>query len=396
MLDPFCGGGSIPLEAQRLGLRAYASDLNPVAVLITKALIEIPPKFAGRPPVNPEWQNKKPDEKAMKTWSGAQGLAEDVRYYGKWMRDEAEKRIGYLYPKVKITKEMAKDRPDLKGYVSEELTVIAWLWARTVASPNPAAHGAHVPLVHSFWLSTKKGKEAWVRPILNRKSNSFRFEVGTGKPPASFDPKKGSVIRTGARCLMTESPISFDHTRNEGKAGRMGARLMAIVGEGTRGRVYLSPLESQADVATSARPKNYPETAIPQQALSFRVQLYGMDKHYKLFTPRQLVALTTFSDLVQEARERVRRDALTVAAFARIREPSDPHSCECGYEDGRPLADCGTGAVAYADSVATYLACCVRAISDDLTTIVTWRSGHGTGATRSTFAPSTSNGVGFC
>ena len=160
VLDPFCGGGSIPLEAQRLGLRAYASDLNPVPVLITKALIEIPPKFAGLPPVNPEWQKKSKEEKAATPWQGAQGLADDVRYYGKWMREEAEKRIGHLYPNVKITKEMAKDRPDLKQYVGQELTVIAWLWARTVASPDPAWSGVHVPLIKSFWLSTKRGKKA--------------------------------------------------------------------------------------------------------------------------------------------------------------------------------------------------------------------------------------------
>jgi putative DNA methylase len=152
VLDPFCGGGSIPLEAQRLGLRAYASDLNPVPVLITKALIEIPPKFSGRPPVNPEWQSKSDAQKAATVWQGAHGLAEDVRYYGQWMRDEAEKRIGHLYPKVTITTEMAKDRPYLKEYVGQELTAIAWLWARTVASPNPAANSAHVPLVGSFFF----------------------------------------------------------------------------------------------------------------------------------------------------------------------------------------------------------------------------------------------------
>ena len=177
VLDPFAGGGSIPLEAQRLGLRAYASDLNPVAVLINKAMIEIPPRFANMPPVNPEWQSKSDEEKAMTTWKGAQGLAEDVRYYGKWMRDQAEKRIGHLYPKVKVTEEMAADRPDLEPYVGHELTVIAWIWARTVKSPNPAAKGAHIPLIRSFLLSNKKGNEYWIAPKVNERSEEHTSEL---------------------------------------------------------------------------------------------------------------------------------------------------------------------------------------------------------------------------
>ena len=343
VLDPFCGGGSIPLEAQRLGLRAYASDLNPVAVLITKALIEIPPKFAGREPVNPEWQKKPPQEKAMTQWHGAQGLAEDVRYYGKWMRSEAVKRIGHLYPKVKITAEMTKDRPDLTEYVGQELTVIAWIWARTVASPNPACKGAHVPLVRSFWLSTKKGREAYVRPVVDVATNSFRFVVQTGSPKAGFDPRKGTVVRTGATCLLTGTPMSFDYIRAEGKAGRMTARLMAIVAEGQRGRVYLAPTQENEILAKSAEAKNFPETEIPQLALGFRVQLYGMDKHHKLFTSRQLVALTTFSDLVTETRKRIRFDGV---------QANRP-------DNDRTLSDGGFGPTAYADAVATYLACCV-------------------------------------
>jgi len=339
VLDPFCGGGSIPLEAQRLGLRAYASDLNPVPVLITKAMIEIPPRFAGRPPVNPEWQAKSEAEKAARLWQGAQGLAEDVRYYGQWMRDEAEKRIGHLYPKVKITKAMAKERPDLEHYVGQQLTVIAWLWARTVASPNPACGGAHVPLVRSFWLSTKKGKEAYVEPVIDRKKNSYCFVVRTGRPREGLDPKKGTVARTGATCLLTGSPISFGHIRSEGMAARIGAKLMAIVTEGTRGRVYLSPTDEHASIAESAKPKDYPDTELPKQALSMRVMLYGMDKHYKLFTARQLVALTTLSDLVQESRAKVLADAKRGVFPA----------------DGRPLVDGGTGIAAYADAVATYL-----------------------------------------
>ncbi len=328
VLDPFCGGGSIPLEAQRLGLRAFGSDLNPVPVLITKALIEIPPRFAGQAPVNPESRGQAPAQAkkgkgrtkfkevqgqladgAFSQWKGAAGLAEDVRYYGRWIRDEAQKRIGRLYPKITVTEAMARDRKDLKEYVGQELTVIAWLWARTVPSPNPAAAGAHVPLVRTFWLSTKEGKKAWVEPVVMPDGKSYKFEVRTGTPAKDFDPKKGTVIRTGGTCFLTGQPIPFDHIRAEGKAGRMGDRLMAIVAEGARGRVYLSPSEDHEKLARSAKPKDYPDTPLPEQALSFRVMLYGMDRHYKLFTPRQLTALTTFSDLVMEARAKVLSDA---------------------------------------------------------------------------------------
>jgi putative DNA methylase len=355
VLDPFAGGGSIPLEAQRLGLKAYASDLNPVAVLINKALIEIPPKFAGKPPVNPISQQNLPGSDCH----GAKGLAEDVRYYGQWMRDEAQKRIGNLYPKVKVTKEMTQDRPDLKPYVGEELTVIAWLWARTVASPNPACKGAHVPLVHSFWLSTKKGKEAYVEPVINKENNTYRFEVKFGKPTGEFDPKKGTVVRTGATCLLTNSPMSFEHIRTEGKAGRMRANLMAIVCEGERGRIYLAPLSEHETIAGNAHPNNYPETDIPQQALGFRIQLYGMDKHYKLFTSRQLLALTTFSDLVQEVREKVLADARSAATLS---------------NDDRQLDAGGTGTTAYTDAVATYLAFAIDKAADYWSVLCSWHS----------------------
>jgi putative DNA methylase len=280
VLDPFCGGGSIPLEAQRLGLKAYASDLNPVAVLITKALIEIPSKFANKPPVNPAARKKM----IAGSYYGAQGLAEDVRYYGKWMRDEAEKRIGHLYPKVKVTAEMAKDRDDLKGLVGKELTVIAWLWARTVKCPNPAC-GAMMPLVRSFWLSTKKGKEAWVEPIAE--DGSIRFEVRVKGSP-KID---GTVNRKGTACVACNSPVPFGHVRQEGQAHRMGQKLMAVVAEGNGGRVYLGPTVSHEGVAARAEPKNVPNSDLPERALGFRVQQYGMTKHSDLFTARQLVAL---------------------------------------------------------------------------------------------------------
>lgn len=355
--DPFAGGGSLPLEAQRLGLTAYASDLNPVAVLINKAMIEIPPKFAGRPPVNPEARQDK--QLFGRAWRGAQGLAEDVRYYGQWMRDEAERRIGHLYPKVEITDEMTKERPDLKHYLGQKLTVIAWLWARTVKSPNPAFAHVDVPLASTFMLSTKPGKEAYVKPVIE--DGGYRFTVKVGKPRDLEAAQRGTKSgRSGSSflCLMSQTPMPFEYLRSEAKKGRMGARLMAIVAEGERGRVYLSPNEEMEAIARQAQPCDVPETELPKKALGFRIQEYGMTKWRDLFTPRQLVALTTFADLVQEAREQVKRDALA-AGLA---------------DDGQHLRDGGTGAQAYAEAVAVYLAFVVDKASDYWSTICSWHS----------------------
>ncbi|MDR6226165.1 DUF1156 domain-containing protein [Desmospora profundinema] len=342
VLDPFAGGGSIPLEAQRLGLEAHASDLNPVAVLINKALIEIPPKFAGQLPVHPGQET----ERDLSEWKGAWGLAEGVRYYGKWMRDEAEKRIGHLYPKVKL--------PEEQG--GGEATVIAWLWARTVASPNPACKGAHVPLVRSFWLSKKKGKEAWVEPLVDRERNTYRFEVRMGKG----NPRDGTVNRRGGTCLLSGVPMPFNYIRTEGKAGRMKFRLMAIVAEGSNGRVYLPPTEEHEEIARRAIPDWKPEADLPVNPRDFKTPNYGMNTFADLFTPRQLVALNTFSDLVGEAREQVRRDA---TAFGLS-------------DDGVSLKDGGTGAAAYADAVATYLAFAVDRVADRGSTICSWDTGY--------------------
>jgi putative DNA methylase len=336
--DPFAGGGALPLEAQRLGLEAYASDLNPVAVLINKAMIEIPPRFAGRPPVNSEARREK--TLIAREWKGAQGLAEDVRYYGKWMRDEAENRIGHLYPKIEVTAEMAQDRPDLKPYVGQQLTVIAWLWARTVKSPNPAFANVDVPLASTFMLSTKAGKEAYVEPVIE--DGGYRFTVKVGKPKNAERAKSGTKLSRGANfeCLMSGTPISGDYIKAEGKAGRMGARLMAIVAEGERGRVYLAPTPEHETAARKAKPEWRPEVTISGSTQYLGVKPYGMDRFDQLFTDRQLVALTTFSDLVGEAMQQVRRDALAADL----------------PDDATPLRDGGTGAAAYAEAVGVYLA----------------------------------------
>lgn len=352
--DPFAGGGALPLEAQRLGLESYASDLNPVAVLINKAMIEIPPKFADKPPVNPE--SRKQKGITAGGWKGAQGLAEDVRYYGQWIREEAEKRIGYLYPKVEVTEEMAHERPDLKPYVGQKLTVIAWLWARTVKSPNPAFAHVDVPLASTFVLSAKKGKEAYVEPIIE--GDSYRFTVKMGKSKDIETTKNGTKFGQGKafKCLLSQTPIDFPYLRSEAKAGRMGQCLMAIVAEGTRGRVYLSPTHEQEAIAYNAKPNDVPDTDLPQKALGFRIQEYGMIKWKQLFTSRQLAALTTFSDLVQEAREKVKQDALAIGIC----------------EDSRSLNEGGTGDQAYADAVAIYLGFQVDQVSNHSSVICAW------------------------
>ena len=349
--DPFAGGGSLPLEAQRLGLEAYASDLNPVAVLINKAMIEIPPKFAGRPPVNPEARKNK--DLFSREWKGAQGLADDVRYYGKWMRDEAEKRIGHLYPKVEITAEMAEERPDLKPMVGQKLTVIAWIWARTVKSPNPAFAHVDVPLASTFMLSTKPGKEAYVEPVIE--DGWYRFTVKVGRPKDAEGARNGTKLsRANFICLMSGTPVSGDYIKAEGMAGRMGARLMAIVVEGDRGRVYLAPTPEMEAIAITARPTWKPEGEIPKRMTGGNCTPYGLTSWGDLFTLRQLVALTTFSDLVGEAMEQVRRDAIEASKeWREVRNesaPLTPHSSPLVS-----LSEGGTGPLAYEETVGLYL-----------------------------------------
>ena len=329
VLDPFCGGGSIPLEAQRLGLEAHASDLNPVAVLITKAMIEIPPRFAGWPPVNPDARN---DLVGSQTWKGATGLAEDVRYYGKWMRDEAEKRIGHLYPKITL--------PKNEG--GGEATVIAWIWARTVRCPNPAC-GAMMPLTKQFWLSRKRNGKAWIAPIVDNVTKAVRFEIRSGEGV----PREGTVDRQGARCIVCNEMAPLDHVRAEGRAGRMGQQPMGIVAEGNRKRIYLAPSDEHISIANNTNPRGVPETYLPKRALSFSVQLYGMTQHRHLFTTRQLAALTTFSDLVNETRERVKEDAIKAV--------------QCEIDD-------------YANAVATYLALDVNQLANHQSSLCGWNS----------------------
>ena len=347
LLDPFAGGGAIPLEAQRLGLEAHAHDLNPVAVMINKAMIEIPPKFAGQSPVNPDEAVRRNAD----TWPGATGLAEDVRYYGEWMKAQAFKRIGHLYPKVKIPKEQG----------GGEATVIAWIWARTVKCPNPAC-GCEMPLVRSFILSKKKGKEAWVEPSFENGKTSYTVHHD-GKPKL-----EGTVSRKGAVCACCGTPVEFPYIRNEGKAGRMGSHLCAVVAESKGGRIYLSPDAEQVITAQVKRPEDYPDAVLPHNPRDFKTPNYGMEYYADLFTNRQLTALMTFSELVQEAQKRAESDA--VAA---------------GMSDDRiSLNQGGVGAQAYGEAVGVYLAFAVDRAADAWSSLVGWR--NSVEASRNTFA----------
>ena len=356
--DPFAGGGVLPLEAQRLGLESYASDLNPVAGLITKAMIEIPPRFANRPAANPKARAEA--TLLASAWKNAAGLAEDVRYYGEWIRDEAEKRIGHLYPKVEITSELAKARPDLKPLVGKKLTVIAWLWARTVKSPNPAFASVDVPLASTFVLSSKAGKEAYVEPVVE--AGGYRFTVKVGKPKDPERAKRGTRSggsQSGFACLLSGVPLTFDYLRAESKAGRTSARLMAIVADGERaGRVYLPPTDAIEAVAREASPEWRPDVEFFQQALGFRVGGYGMTTWDDLFTPRQLVALATFAGLVTDVRERVKTDAIGAGVL----------------DDGVPLAANGAGATAYADAIAVFLGLVLSRVADWNNSLSRWES----------------------
>ncbi len=343
LLDPFCGGGSIPFEAQRLGLEAHASDLNPVPVLINKALIEIPPKFAGRPPINTASRSK---VGANSGWVGARGLAEDVRYFSQLMRDEAEKRIGHFYPKVVLPKEQGEG----------EARAIAWLWTRTVTCPNPVCK-AQMPLASSFWLSTKTGKKTWVEPIVDHLAKTVRFEVKNGQG-VPVDPPK---IGRGAsfRCLVCGQVVTEQYIKSEGTAKRMSAQLMAIVAEGPRGRIYSSPNEKHVTAPAHAIPEWAPEQPLANDPRNIWCIPYGLKTFADLFTQRQLVSLTTFGDLVEEMWNKIQSDAVAAGLS----------------DDGLALVAGGTGATAYADAIATYLAMSVSRLANRSSTVCFWDPG---------------------
>lgn len=351
--DPFAGGGAIPLEAQRLGLDSYASDLNPVAVTINKAMIEIPPRFAGQAPVGPLPAGEK-QTRLHEDWRGGRGLAEDVRRYGAWMRVEAEKRIGHLYPKITVTPEMVAERPELKSLQGQLLKVIAWLWARTVKSPNPAYSHVDVPLVSSFVLGSRDGKQAFVEPVVA--GENYRFAMKVGIPAEGA--KDGTKISRGAfRCLFSGTPIKYEYIDDEANAGRMGVRLLGIVAESSQGRVYLPPSDEHEVIARQAAPDWRPETPCRGTfASNAQGRIYGFKVFGDYFTSRQLIALTTYADLVQEAIDLCRADSLAVGIV----------------DDGLGLDAGGLGATAYAEAVGVYLGLAVDKTIDYNSSLVAW------------------------
>ena len=310
VFDPFAGGGSIPLEAQRLGLKAIASDLNPVAVMINKAMIELPAKFKNLPPVNPDAKSFIDDKN---NWRGAQGLAADVKYYGEILKGRAFKKIGELYPKI------------------DGKTVIAWLWARTVTCSNPAC--AHkMPLVNSFYLSKKKGKEVYLSPEIDGDKIIWRVVQGN-------DCKhEGTVNRNGAKCIFCGSDVKLDHIRKEGKAGKLGSEMIAIVAESESGRIYFPPNAEHIAAANVDKPDDFPDGELCGK-VRVNVSLYGFDKWHKLFTNRQLTALTTFSNLIPEIQEQVQADggskeyadAIAVYMAFLIDQLANHTSAVCGW-----------------------------------------------------------------
>lgn len=342
LLDPFAGGGAIPLEAQRLGLEAHAHDLNPVAVMINKAMIELPPRFAGQAPVNPDSRTRLDGATG---WQRAQGLAADVQYYGEWMKREAFRRIGHLYPKVKV--------PHALG--GGEATVIAWIWARTVKCPNPAC-GCEMPLASTFVLSKKKGNEAWIEAKFDGKKSRIEYIIHHGKNNNCDGPK----LARGAqfKCIVCSESITANYIKNEAQNGRMKAQLIATVAEGHRGRTYISPDIEQEQCAQTERPMDYPEGEISYNPRDIRAQLYGLDNFSDLFTNRQLTALTTFSALVAEAQAKAEADAVAAGVT----------------NDHIALSAGGSGARAYGEAVGVYLAFVIDKMTDYNSSVCSWHN----------------------
>jgi putative DNA methylase len=342
--DPFSGGGSIPLEAQRLGLPAYGSDLNPIAVMIGKAMIEIPPRFKGFAPIHP-------GVKERNHYRNAEGLAEDIRFYGEWMRKKAFDRIGHLYPPVDLPKE----------YGGGKATVIAWIWSRTVPSPDPAFSEAHVPIASSFLLNAKPGKEVWIEPVVDKLAKTISYQIRVGGTAVEIEKAKaGTKAGRGAnfRCLFSDAAITMAHVRNAAKSGEIGVTLLAVVADTKAGRVYVAPTEDQVQIAHSASPKWRPEQLISVDRRAFTPPDYGMQTFGDLFTDRQLVGLNTYIELLQVVREQVASDT-TAANLS---------------SDATRLSNGGNGAIAYADAVTVYLGFGVSRLSDIQNAFCRWES----------------------
>lgn len=357
--DPFAGGGTIPLEAQRLGLNTYASDLNPLSVTINKAILEHPPVFSGQPPVSlatAASAANKNDLGLEQVWHRASGLSADVRFYAEWMRSEAQKRIGDLYPPFEITSEIAAERPELNKFVGQKFPVIAWLWCRTVKSPNPAFSHVSVPLATSFVVSSKEGRESYVHPIVN--GDAYRFTVRVGTPTLEAElGTKAAGRGANFRCLVSDTVIDGDYIKNEGQQGRIGAKLMAVVIDGPRGRTYLPPTTEAEGIAFAARPVWRPEGDVPSRLTGGTCVPYGMKEWGDLFTNRQLVGLTVLSDLVNEVRSRILQDATD--------------SIQKGHWKCK---DSKCSAQLYSEAVSCYLAFAVSKTSEYSSSLTVWYS----------------------
>lgn len=342
VLDPFSGGGSIPLEAARLGFEAHAADLNPVAVLLNKCNLELIPRWIDHPPVNPE-ARKGMFGKTGRT--GAQGLAEDVRFYGRIIRERAIQKIGHLYPKVKLPKE----------YGGREANVIAWIWARTVASPNPATQRAHVPLMSTFWLSSKKGNLAWLEPVVGKSTGTYRFEVRTGTPEDRTAIARGTKVGKGSNftCILTGTgtAINGEYIQDQARSSGLGKCLIAIVADLGRGRAYVAATPEQQALAEQAKPQWYPEELLSTHPQYMGAPRYGMTRFGDLFTSRQLTAMVTLSDLVKAVRTDILRDAKGAGL------------------DGKEAED-------YATTITTFLALALDRCADFNNALCTWNSSN--------------------
>lgn len=306
VLDPFCGTGAIPAEAQRLGLAAVAADLNPVAVLAARALLQVPDRFAGRPACHPG--------AAAAGGGRLEGLVADVRAYAADVGAAAHAAIGEAYP------------PDAAGR-----PVVAWIWARTAPCPNPAC-GLPMPLLHAFTLAAPPARPAWLLPG----AGDGPWRVGG---PGDPSPPPGTVTRTAARCLHCGTLHPLRAIRERARDGGLGQRLVCLVVRTGRGKAYAEADAVQAQRAAQVRAPGGPDTDLPEAALGFGTANYGLRRHRDLWTPRQLLALGTFSEQVRAIRARASADAR-----------------RAGWPDGEPLRAGGRGALAYGEAVSLYLA----------------------------------------
>jgi putative DNA methylase len=332
VLDPFAGGGAIPLEALRLGCETHALDLNPVAYLILKATLEYPQRF-GQPNSRPvptyiqaldqahaqardqaaqgttrlleeggEAQEEGPFSKAYRE----NPLAAEVRYWGEWVLERARQELAQFYPKD----------PDGR-------TPVAYLWARTVTCTNPTCR-AEVPLVRQWWLAKKDKKRIALKPLVDREARRVDFQV-VEVPQGEDWPDQGTVRRGNATCLVCGTVVPVENVRSKAKQGNWGERMLAVVmAEGGEGKAYRPANDEDRAVFERARARLAELQASPTEELSlvpdeplppkgtlgFRVNLYGIQTWGQLFNPRQALALVTFAKWVREAHAEMLRQGM--------------------------------------------------------------------------------------